>query len=330
MKQRSSTNKEKIEQSILATLAYFDLFDLPLTLLGLQRNLLISSQIFLVDLLTTAKRQSIIGHQQGYFFLRRRAGLIRDHLGRQAEQNRKWRIAVFAGHLIAGLPFVRAIAVVNTLSDSSARADSDIDFLIVIKSGRLWLSRFLITILMNLFRLRRHGYKIKDRVCLSFYITDQFLNLQSLQIKSTAYNQTLNINLPRDIYLLYWIANLKIIYSSHQTGRKFFLANKWILDYLANWYPAVNLPDFRAVSLPRVIFKLKSALEFCLSGKIGDCFNYLFKKIQLKKIYWYYYSKLKENTSAVVVNDNILKFHEQDRRQEISQKFNEALALINK
>ncbi|MBI4231920.1 hypothetical protein HY605_01695, partial [Candidatus Peregrinibacteria bacterium] len=94
------------------------------------------------------------------------------------------------------IPFLRMLAVCNNLAFDRVTAGSDIDLFIVAKKGRLFIVRTLVTGVLHVLGVRRHGDKVAGRFCLSFFVDDCALDLKKLAIE-------------RDIYLAFWIFSMK-------------------------------------------------------------------------------------------------------------------------
>ncbi|CUS89258.1 hypothetical protein JGI16_11464, partial [Candidatus Kryptonium thompsonii] len=52
-----------------------------------------------------------------------------------------WKIAQFMAHIIKRFPFVRGIFISGSLAKWNVSTQTDIDFFIITKRGRLWLTR---------------------------------------------------------------------------------------------------------------------------------------------------------------------------------------------
>lgn len=296
-----------VSESIIKTMAYFDLFNRPLTNFELYHWLYAPAPSENMSQVLAAAERLKPGIQEidGLFFLSFRDLPIQ----RALANDRKFQIAQKAARLICLAPFVRLAAVCNTLSFNAAEEESDIDFFIVAKSGRLWTARFFIILILSLFCLRRHGKKIKNRICLSFFVTDDNLNLQSIALP------------PPDIYLIYWISQLIPLINRDQTLEKFWQANRWIKNYLANFSFETQLPDYRQIKISFWAEKLRRFLEIIMSGCLGDWRERIFRRLQLRKMKGNLLSRRWEGGTAVIVSDKMLKFHEEDRREEYRQKW---------
>jgi len=197
----------------------------------------------------------------------------------------------------------------NSIPYFNASKDSDIDVLIIIKDKYIWFSRFWITALLHLFGLRRHGKKTQDRICLSFYISDKNLNLRKF------YDQN-------NLYLYYWIRDLVPIFDNG-IYKNFLEANTWIQNFLPN-SEKFELIDNWLVKNQGFSKKFRLLGEFFLDNFFGQFLNYLLKKIQVFKMSFNKNSRMKEDNDSVVINDQMLKFHEAGL-----EKINKLLSRMN-
>ncbi len=220
---------------------------------------------------------------------------------------KKWRRARLGGRLLSFIPFVRMVAVGNTLAIEHAREESDIDLLIVAKAGRLWMVRLFSVVVLEMFGLRRRGKRIKDRLCLSFYVTDDALDLSAIA-KS-----------PLDPYLAYWVATLWPVFGM-EIYQKFWQANAWIKNYLPLAFARrPNSP--RRVGSWWLADSVRNTREWLLRGKLGDKLEQWCRGVMLRRIEGHKDSKLWQKDTDVIANDQMLKFHEVDRRLKIREEW---------
>lgn len=310
-----------IRESILKTLAWFELFEHPLTQEELFRFLWrapkISYDIFLEEL-DKLVEDKVIEQFFSFYFLPGGIELVEKRRAKTKHIDKKLKILNKAVKKMRFVPFLEAVFVCNNLSFETAKEDSDIDVFIVARDGRIWIVRFFVTILLSLFRLRRTKNKIKNRVCLSFYCSDKYLNLRSIQIDQRP-----------DIYLVYWLSQLVSIYDVNNIQEKLKRANVWLVEYLAN-----NSEDFFSENLVvrnNVFSKIvKSFFENAWRGRYGDLVEKQLKEIQKVKMKMNSYSKQTEGDTKVVVNDQMLKFHENDRRQYYQDLWQKKISELTK
>ena len=205
--------------------------------------------------------------------------------------------------LYKNIPFVKSIYVCNSLSFCSVKKDSDIDIFIVAKKNRLWLARFWSVLLFTIFGIRRYKEKITKRFCLSFYVTEDGLDLYRIAIK------------PIDIYLVYWIAHLQPIYiESKRYTNDIFKKNKWIGKYLPNFnFEHVKLLDIDIV-IGKGFFK-RIVERISWFNFIESCIKYIWQPIIMYKK-----KKLWKKAKGVSINDKMIKLHWVDIRKDVYLK----------
>jgi hypothetical protein len=174
-----------LERAILLAVAYADIFDYPLTIAELHRYLIGAAA-------TPAAIHAALNHDHapyplvssdGYVVLRGREAIVATRRRRARVAARLWPQALRYGQVIAGLPFVRMVAVTGALAMDNVDPGADIDFLIVTEPGRLWLCRALVVGLVRL--AARRG----DRLCPNYFLSERALALDE-QTLYTAHELT--------------------------------------------------------------------------------------------------------------------------------------------
>lgn len=317
MNNENKNNKIKLNQAIIRTVAFFDIFQYPLTMLEIWQYLY-GQQASLGEIssaLEDLTANNKLGSKNGFYFLAGRGELVDIRQVRSNLAEKKFQIALRAARWISWLSTIKLIAVCNNLAFSNAKKDSDIDFFIAVSSGRLWLSRLVITLFIHLLGLRRYGQKIADRVCLSFYITDQNLNLEDLTLK------------PQDPYFDYWLAALVPIYGQ-EFYEKFWQHNPWLKSLLPQAKPRQTIS--RRIIAPNFYIKISEAITgWVINGFLGDFLEKTSRLMQLKKISSSVKNRQLQNQPGVIVSDSILKFHDHDRRQEFLKLWKECLKNLS-
>lgn len=301
---------ENLKESVLATLAYFDIFNHPLKPEEIKEYLFrFNDNIRHINLYL--KESPKIESKDGYYFFKsRKENLIKRYYSERFSKD-LWRKAKRVRPLLSIIPYVRMAAVCNTLTFNCVDKKSDIDLFIITKKNRLFTSRLLITLVLHILRLRRHGSKIAKRFCLSFYISEQQLNIARIQL------------LPYDIYLAYWIKTLKPIVDQN-IYKKFIENNKnWIKRYFET---EINKQTQYLIKSKLINFLLKviqKLLELPLDTKVGDLIEESLKKWQKKRA-GKKQAKLGKEAN-IIIADHILKFHNVDRRKEVREEWKKKL-----
>jgi|SRR2546426_217349 len=145
-----------IEQAALRAVVYADVFDYPLQPAEIHRYLhgvAATPDATAVALARHRAPDGPLSYRDGFYTLRGREGLVELRQHRATYAKRLWPKAVSYGRLIAGLPFVRMVAVTGSLAWNNVDEPGDIDYLVVTEPGRLWLCRWFIAALRRVARL---------------------------------------------------------------------------------------------------------------------------------------------------------------------------------
>jgi hypothetical protein len=213
-------------------------------------------------------------------------------------ENKLWDKARKYIKILEIVPFVRMVSVCNNLAFGLADEKSDIDLFIITKSKRLFLVRTFVTLVFNFLGVRRHGNKIHQRFCLSFFVDDSVLDLSKVAIDN-------------DIYLAYWIKS-QVPFINDGVSMQLLKDNEWAKKHFEDendFYIRSNeiLPIYKKHNFWKRFF------EFIFSGFLGNITEKLLKKWQIKRAS--NKAKLVHENSGIVISDHMLKFHNVDRRE---------------
>lgn len=296
-----------LEQSILRTLVFFDLLNHPLTVLEIQRflhgrRMSVGELMSALDSLVEA---GIIKTREGLFFIKERDHIAMERCENELARSNSWKRVSSVMNIFLANPWIKAVAVCNSLAFASQRNESDIDILVVAKEGRVWLARLFSALPLKLLRLRP-GETNLSPVCLSFFVDENSLDFTELLIEN-------------DIYFAHWLSSLVFIIDRSNIREDIFDANPWVREMLRGGAQPVMLSlekDGFVVSLIRSVVRLFG--------------NPLFENFSRLMQIWYMPKVIKDgersNGTAVVLGKNIIKTHLNDRRQELTSRFHERLS----
>jgi len=157
---------------------------------------------------------------------------------------------------------VRMVAVTGSLAMKNPEAKSDLDLLVVLKGGHIFTGRLLATALVHLLGQRRYAGKIKDRICLNYFLSDSALEISLKDIFAAS-----------EYFFILPIYGLK-------TFRHFRKTNQWIEKYKPNY-------SVEMISGPKIVTDnlwlkfIRNTGEKILGFPRLEKY---FKKIQLEKI----------------------------------------------
>ncbi len=281
--------ENKIKHSILKTLLYSDLFDYPLTdfeiwkyYSGRQeiKRELVSAQ------LAQMIRRGEIEKKKTYYFLAGRSKLFYIRRDREKISKAKIKIAKRIIKLLAIIPTVRFVGVSGSLSLNNSKINDDIDIFIITRDKTLWLTRFLVNLILVLKKSKRgrDDFYGTDKICPNMFLTEE-----ALIIKKEKQN----------LFTAREIVQLRIIFNKNKTHQRFLYENSWIKKILPNTKISThNLAGKRGLS----------------ENKMLDIVDKIFYSIQ----FLYMSNRITEEE----VRRDIAKFHPKDKSRIILQAYN--------
>jgi predicted nucleotidyltransferase len=199
--------------NILSTLAYFDMWDYPLTygeiFLFLENKY---GQHDFTEALDQLIVNKLVFHFDRFYSLKNdyMIALKRNKANKKAAEliNKAKEVGAF----LIRFPFVRGIGISGSLSKNCADDNSDIDFFIITERNRLWLARTFMHMFKKLTFLvgKQHNY------CMNYYIDEAQLQI-----------------VEKNIYTAIEVATI-IPLEGDTTFESFYKKNAWMHDFLPN------------------------------------------------------------------------------------------------
>lgn len=277
----------RLHNAILATVAYADVFDYPLTeeevgkwLIGKSQKSKVKSQ--------KLKEISEIKHFGGYFFLNGRKEIVSLRRERRRWTGEKMQVAKWAATLLKCIPTIQLIGVTGALAMDNAHRDDDIDFYIVAAVETLWSTRFFATVLLAMFGLRRKPGDafFRNKICLNMYVDERHLAVSSRE---------------RDLFSAHEVLQMKPLWDRNGIYKKFLKENQWAKHFLPNAWE-------------------EKTQTYISKRKSFAChLEPLARTLQL----WY----MRRRRTTEVVSGSLIRFHPHDARIWIRNKLAGRLAI---
>lgn len=196
---------------------------------------------------------------------------------------------------LKNIPWIKMVAVWNSVAMNHATKESDIDLYIVTSKNRMWFVRILATFIFSILWLRKTKNNHAWKFCLSFFSTIEWMDFSRFVL----------IN---DIYLYFWIIYLKPILNYDNTYENFIKANN-------SWADFSEYEDIIENNKSYVKYEWFSFWNrFKIFNFINSSLKFLFEKRAIKK------SKKLWKPYWIVITPDLLKFHNDDKRAEIRDK----------
>jgi hypothetical protein len=168
-----------IRTDILKTLAYFDMFDYPLTQKEIKFFLgqptVLSAINEHLKLLMVDK---IVFQVDEFYSLQMNLKLAERRRKGNAAAIKEMKNAEYAASILSKFPYIKGIAVSGSLSKNYCDESTDIDFFMITSAGRLWIARTFLHIFYKFAWLAG-----KQRLfCLNYYIDEQAMEIEEKNI----------------------------------------------------------------------------------------------------------------------------------------------------
>ncbi|MFH1749597.1 MAG: hypothetical protein ABH837_01740 [bacterium] len=304
----------KIQKSVLSTLVFFDIFDRPLTFEELHLYLYKAkaSEEILQKELRELISKGKVGKLGDWYFLPGRLKFLQEYPARlqltkkliNKVQKKLW--------YLKNVPFIKMIAIVNSVAFSTVQKDSDIDIFVITSKNRIYTVRFFLIRylkLLGVYPKTETKQDLAGKVCASYYVDSTHISLNDIRLK--------NID---DVYLDYWLISLnpfygqnyyqELIKSNQDIVKKFPNFNYKLKYKISGW----NYSDNESKSL------FTELIEWFFCGLIGHLIE--------NRIFRYYTQQLQKllygqpGFPMSTIKKNVLKLHgRNDRRQEIAKIF---------
>lgn len=247
----TGTSPETLEEAIVSTIAYRDVFDFPIDLEEIHR-FLHRHRCTVADISDTLNETGLchgrVATDGQFYCLAHREAILTK---RGPHENRAQDFFVTARTIarqLAHLPYIRMVAITGSLAARNAYEGADIDFLCVTANGRLWQARALVLVAKRLDAMTR-----KRRICPNFFLSTGALDFNH-----------------HSMYIAQELAQMVPLYGL-DTYYKIRTQNVWADDFLPN---AVGPPQSSGGLSVSVNNMIKTPMEKLYGGLVGTWFEH--------------------------------------------------------
>ncbi len=245
-----------VKSDILSALAYFDLFNYPLTQREIWQFLgnTCNGKEFNESLSELV--QSALVHEFGEMYSMRNDDAIVLY---RSEGNKKafqlMQTAKRVARFLAKFPFVRGVGISGSLSKNFANDASDIDLFIITAENKLWLARTF----MHWFKKLTFLFNRQHFFCMNYYVDEKEMEIEE-----------------KNIYTAIEIVTL-IPLQGEIAFENFHKINFWSKTFLPNHFLRISTAEKLKFFFPKYI------IEKMLDNRLGNWLDDSFMKITAKR-----------------------------------------------
>jgi hypothetical protein len=251
-----------VEEKIILTLMYFDIFNYPLKVDEIIR-FLGTNHITEDDIrneLVMLRRKRFVYQFDNLFTLQNNEANVTRRLRGNVRAKKYLPVAMRKARLIAKFPFVRGVLASGSLAKGYMDQNSDLDFFIITEPKRLWITRMLLVMYKRIFLFNSHKL-----FCVNYFIDADHLELEE-----------------KNLFTATELATAIPLYG-RQYYRKLHDNNAWVSTAFPNFkmLPLADVEEFRAGVVKR-------AVEGFINFVSGDWLEQYFRRVTMrrwKKIY---------------------------------------------
>ncbi len=285
----TETQPDQVSLSILKILLYFKVFDYPIKKEELFTYVCDDNKINVQAALARMATEGIVQIKDDFVWVSNPETIITRRLEANQQAFKALRRAKKQAKLLSYFPFIKCICISGSLSKYFMEKGSDIDYFIIVEEKRLWITRFLFSVIGKMLRVAGQA----ERFCPNYIITDNNLSIRQ-----------------RNIYTAMEIITLIPVYNQN-SYEDFLRANDWVRSYFPHYECNIagNVFQYKKTSL-HVLWQTRI---FTYADRLA--FLFFRKRIssQLNK------GKLKLKREDICITEEEYKYHKDHKNTILSQ-----------
>jgi hypothetical protein len=295
-----------LQQSVVKTLLYFDIFRYPLKTEEIYKFLR-SNTIADIDLqnaLETLVHKGCAFRHFDFYSVQQDQDLVARRLNGNRNAQKLMAFAKQRAKLIGRFPFVQGVMASGSFSKGYMDENSDLDFFVITATGRLWIARTMIALFKRIFFLNSHKY----------FCCNYFIDVDHLEIGE------------KNLFTATELATLLPLYGA-SIYQRLIQANSWTTRFFPNFkpHPVEDVPENTA-------YFPKSFMEYFLRGLTGERMEIYFMGLALKRWKNQYGRKyaLVDFDIAFKTSRHVSKNHPNHFQRKILERYREKVNDFNK
>ena len=293
-------NQQLYNNGTLEALAYFDVFDFPLTKHEILKYSRLPNIIELEKYISQLLEREIIFKLGDCYAIRNEPKLVKNRVENATRAFAYHPQAKKKSKLISQFPYVKGVFISGSLSKGVMDKDGDIDFFIVTKANRLWVARTLLILYKKIFLFNSRKY-----FCINYLVDENSLEIEQKNrftaVELLSLLPMVNTNLHQDI-----IGN-----------------NDWVQSYFSgNFHENPEAIELKSNTI-------KSLLETVLNGFLGNKLDDFFMKITLKR--WqqkFGHLTGKDFEIALRTNKKVSKHHPSNFQKRVLEAYDQRITQL--
>ena len=231
-------------KSIIKTLAYYDIFEYPLTAEEIYQNLGTNSvsNLDVLNEIEILSDKGLVYRKNKFYLLRNNDILISRRIAGNNLAEKKINSAYRMTKFISKFPYVRAVLLSGSISKGYMEEGSDVDYFIITHPNRLWVTRLLLMLFKKVFL-----FNSRKVFCINYFVDTETLEIEEKNIFTATELATLIPTYGKELY------------------DELYKKNSWIRDF----YPNFPKRDSNIISNNKNSL-IQKTFEKILSNSFGD------------------------------------------------------------
>ena len=282
------------ELAVLRSVVYASLFDYPLTLSQLHSSLVgVSAGADTIRTWWHSSEflQTTVEHRDGLYFPMGRYDLVATRARREVLSRDLLERDARVLSLVAGMPFVRMVALSGSLAHLNAEGAADLDLFVITAPNRVWSVTVAVLLISRLLGWRK-------RMCLNYVVSEKSMRIE-----------------PQDLFSANQIIHLRPIVG-HTVFEHFVRSNGFVRTCYPNFEPVSSGPRSEGPGA-------KSLLEGILSLGVAE----LAERISRSLYAWHLRRRAArwQSRDQVRLEAECLKLHTSSHRAATLERFEAAM-----